>query len=62
MAMDITKFFQDLNTKTTWSAGIAFERSNALPLDKYSVFASRTEAENYVANSGVAYPGQVIAV
>ena len=62
MAMDVTKFFEDLSTKVTWSAGVAFERSNALPIDKYSVFESLTAAENYIATSGVAYPGQVIAV
>lgn len=55
-------FFKDLNEKATWSAGVAFKRSNALPLDKYSVFETLALAEEYVSSNPVAYPGQVIAV
>jgi hypothetical protein len=56
-------FFNDLSTKAAWSAGVAFQRSNALPLDKYSVFESLTKANEYLTSStSVAYPGQVIAV
>lgn len=58
-----TQFFNDLASKASWSAGVAFQRSNALPLDKYSVFETKTKAEEYLASStSVAYPGQVIAV
>ncbi len=56
-------FFNDLSTKAAWSAGVAFQRSNALPLDKYSVFESITKANEYLSSStSVAYPGQIIAV
>lgn len=55
-------FFKDLNEKATWSAGVAFKRSNALPLDKYSVFETLALAEEYASSNPVAYPGQVIAV
>ena len=57
-----TKFFEDLENKATWSAGVAFKRSNALPLDKYSVFATLTDAQEYASSNAVAYPGQIIAV
>ena len=56
------KFFADLSTGATWSAGVAFKRSNPLPLDRYSVFASKAEAITYATTNAVAYPGQVIAV
>lgn len=62
MATINEKFFQDLNNGATWSAGVAFKRSNPLPLDKYSVFASEAEARAYALSNPVAYPGQLIAV
>ena len=55
-----TKFFDDLSKGATWSAGVAFDRTNTLPLDQWSVFQSETEATAYLTNSK-AYPGQVIA-
>ena len=59
-----TKFFDDLTNKATWSAGVAFKRSNALPLDKYSVFENLADAQAYIADpeTTLGYPGQVIAV
>ena len=56
-----TKFFKDLSEKANWSAGVAFKRSNPLPLDKYSVFETIALAEEYASTSAVAYPGQVVA-
>lgn len=55
-------FFTDLAGGATWSAGVAFKRSNPLPLDRYSVFQTKALAEEYIATNAVAYPGQVIAV
>lgn len=55
------KFFEELANKATWSAGVAFKRSNPLPIDKYSVFETIALAEEYAATSAVAYPGQVVA-
>lgn len=43
-----------------WSAGVAFDRSNPLPLDQWSVFKDLAAATDYLANAK-AYPGQVIA-
>jgi hypothetical protein len=54
-------FFNKLVNGDVWSAGVAFERTNQLPLDKYSVFESLEAANTYLAE-GVAYPGQVLAV
>lgn len=54
-------FFEGLTGGATWSAGVAFKRSNPLPLDRYSVFGSKADAETYLSNA-VCYPGQVLAV
>ena len=61
MAIDITKFFSDLSTGASWAAGVSFQRSNPLPLDKYSVFENYDKALEYATTKAVAYPGQVIA-
>ena len=57
-------FFSALNDPKAamWSAGVAFNRSNPLPLDKWSVFQSMAEAIAYAESNAVAYPGQIIAV
>ena len=61
-------FFNNLDAAATWSAGVAFKRSKALPLDKYSVFETKALAIEYAERKGayaetpVSYPGQVIAV
>lgn len=63
--MSITnKFFEALNDPKAalWSAGVAFNRSNPLPLDKWSVFQDKASAIAYAESNPVAYPGQVIAV
>lgn len=62
MATINEKFFSDLASGATWSAGVAFKRSNPLPLDRYSVFETKELAETYASSNAVAYPGQVIAV
>ena len=57
-------FFTALNDPKAamWSAGVAFNRSNPLPLDKWSVFQTMDEAVDYAEGNAVAYPGQLIAV
>ena len=65
MADIVTKndaFFSELLSPTAakWSAGVAFDRSNGLPLDQWSVFQTKAKAEEYLTNAK-AYPGQVIA-
>ena len=54
-------FFSQLTNGTKWEAGVAFKRSNPLPIDDKSVFESLEAAQTY-AQSATAYPGQVIAV
>lgn len=39
-----------------------FQRVNPAPLDKYSVFSSLAEAEEYASSNPVAYAGQLVAV
>ena len=64
MAEITNGFFEALNDPKAamWSAGVAFNRSNPLPLDKWSVFQTIAEAEAYAESNAVAYPGQLIAV
>ena len=60
--MTVTEFFEKLNSGATWSAGVSFKRANALPLERYSVHASLSDAQTYASTNPVAYPGQIIAV
>lgn len=56
---------QDLLTKLSgsyWGTGVTFQRSNPVPLDKYSVFGTLADAQEYAFNNAVAYPGQTLAV
>lgn len=41
---------------------LSMARQDAFPLDKYSVFYSLSDAEDYAKNNPIAYPGQPIAV
>lgn len=56
------QLFAALNAGTKWDAGVAFHRTNGLPLDEKSIFPSLSALETYVANDPVAYAGQVVAV
>ena len=65
--MTLNEFFSSLNNGARWDVGVSINRSNALPLDANSVFASLEAAQAYVNGTaeGVlanAYPGQVLAV
>lgn len=60
--MTVNDFFTNLASGATWAAGVAFQRSNPLPLDKYSVFQSEADLVTYVTTNAVAYPGQIVAV
>jgi len=52
--------FNNLTIKQ--DAGVPFNRTNPVPLDKHSIFASKDDAVSYATLSATAYPGQVIAV
>lgn len=54
-------FFEALQNGAKWDVGVSINRSNPLPLDSNSVFASYEDAESY-ASGVLAYPGQIIAV
>ena len=58
---DIQAFFNNIEGKT-WSLGSAFKRADALPLDLYSVWETKAEAEAYAASHATAYPGQILVV
>lgn len=63
-------FFDALAKGALWDVGVAINRTNPLPLDKFSVFGAysdnkdtdTTTALGYAKNSVIAYPGQIIAV
>lgn len=60
---NLINLFNKLETGATWSAGVSFARSAALPLDRYSIFKSRQEALDYIdSDTSVAYSGQIIAI
>lgn len=58
---DLQAFFNNIEGKT-WSLGSAFKRADALPLDLYSVWETKAEAEEYAAEHPTAYPGQTLIV
>lgn len=58
---DIQAFFNNIDGKT-WSLGSAFKRADALPLDLYSVWKTKAEAETYASTHATAYPGQILIV
>lgn len=62
MKEQFEQFFTQLNEAGKWYVGATIARTNALPLDKTSVFASYSDAETYASESPLAYPGQVISV
>lgn len=65
-----SEFFDALAKGALWDVGVAINRTNPLPLDKFSVFKAysdnkdtdTTTALGYAKNSVIAYPGQIIAV
>lgn len=58
----LSNLWDGINNGAKWDAGIVFNRTNPLPLDKFSVFPSFSAAKSYAELSGNAYPGQVITV
>jgi len=59
--MTVNEFFTALGDAARWPVGVSIKRTNPLPLDDKSVFASLQDATDYAAGV-LAYPGQVIAV
>jgi len=47
--------FSNLTIKQ--DAGVPFNRTNPVPLDKHSIFASKADAISYATLSATAYPG-----
>lgn len=47
--------FSNLTIKQ--DAGVPFNRTNPVPLDKHSIFASKDDAVSYATLSATAYPG-----
>ena len=61
-----SEFFDALAKGALWDVGVAINRTNPLPLDKFSVFGAysdnkgdndTTTALGYAKNSVIAYPG-----
>ena len=62
MAINRDKLFNDIANGAAWDSGVVFNRTNPIPIDKFSVFESLSAAQAYVTSNPVAYPGQLIAV
>ena len=56
------QFFKQLENAGKWYVGATIARTNAVPIDKTSVFASYDDADTYAKTNPLAYPGQVISV
>ena len=58
-----TDLLDKLQNGAVWNTGVTFERTNPIPIEKYSIFATVDAAKDYINNpESVAYPGQIIAV
>lgn len=57
-----TELINKLTTGAVWNTGVTFERTNPVPIDKYSIFSSLADAQAYAFENPVAYPGQTLAV
>lgn len=62
MAVNKDKLFDGINNGAEWDTGVVFNRTNGIPIDKWSVFQTLEEAETYASSNPVAYPGQFVAV
>ena len=62
MAVSRDKMFNAIENGAAWDAGVVFNRTNGIPIDKFSVFKTKEAADRYAATSPVSYPGQYIAV
>ena len=62
MAVSKDKLFDDIANGAVWDTGVVFNRTNGIPIDKFSVFKTMKDAETYASSNPVAYPGQFVAV
>lgn len=62
MAVNRDILFDGITNGAAWDAGVVFNRTNGIPIDKYSVFETDKAASDYALNNPVAYPGQYVAV
>lgn len=60
MATSIDNLFEKLNGSKR-NAGVTFERTNPVPLDKYTVFKNFNDLSTYADSNPVSYPGQLLA-
>lgn len=54
------KLFDDLYAGAMWDVGVAINRSNSLPLDKYAIFPSKALADAYASHNATAIRDQLI--
>lgn len=60
--IDRDTFFQNKDAGAKWDVAVAINRNNPVPLDNSAVFKTKAEAEAYVAENPIAYPGQLLTV
>lgn len=57
-----TDLLDKLQNGAVWNTGVTFERTNPVPIEKYSIFETLAKAQEYAFENPVAYPGQTLAV
>lgn len=63
MAKIITDVTNGVANGSLWTVPVMINRSNKLPLDKYSLFFSKAAAEDYATSpTSMAYVGQILTV
>ena len=62
MATNKDTLFDKTLNGSFWNAGVTFERTNPVPLEKYSIFKTLADAQDYAKNNAVSYLGQIITV
>ena len=62
MATNKDTLFDKTLNGSFWNAGVTFERTNPVPLEKYSIFRTLADAQDYAKNNAVSYLGQIITV
>lgn len=58
----LSNLWDGIKNGAAWDQPVVFNRTNALPVDKWSVFNSLSAAEDYAINNPIAYPGQIINI
>jgi len=62
MATNKDTLFDKTLNGAYWNAGVTFHRTNPAPLEKFSIYRTLEDAQEYARTSKVSFPGQIITV